>query len=196
MDHLLKMVKHIQDIQKNGIPNGKGKVYYKNRVLYEGEFVEGLYEGNGKMEYENGNYYIGRWKNGKRNGNGKLYDKNGNLIYDGDWNNDKFEGKGTLNIEKCQQYYIGEFKNELMNGKGCLFWKNGDLVYDGDWVNAKMEGYGKGYGDNGDYFIGKWKDGLQDEGTLYDKNGRIIFKGKINAGEMIEMIKLLFANDS
>lgn len=46
--------------------------------------------------------------------------------YEGDWKNDKKNGKGTRSCKK-----IGVFTYE-----------NGDK-YDGDWVNDKMEGQGK-----------------------------------------------------
>ena len=45
---------------KKGLPNGKGKQYYKNgNIRYEGDYVNDEKEGVGKTIYENGSYYIG-----------------------------------------------------------------------------------------------------------------------------------------
>ena len=72
----------------NGIPHGKGIIYYKNgNIKYDGEFVNGKFEGNGKYIYENGEYYIGQWLNGNRHGKGIYYYKNGNIKYDGEYVN-------------------------------------------------------------------------------------------------------------
>jgi len=49
----------------NGKRNGKGKEYYNDKLIYEGEY-----------------------KNGKRNGKGKEY-YNGNLIFEGEFINGK-----------------------------------------------------------------------------------------------------------
>ena len=65
---------------KNNIPNGKGIKYYSNgKILYEGDFVNGLFEGNGKYIWEDGEYYIGEYKNGLRNGKGIEYYANGKI---------------------------------------------------------------------------------------------------------------------
>ena len=47
-----------------------------------------------KIVYNNGNYYIGNVRNGLKHGKGKEFDKNGNIIYEGDFYLDKYEGKG------------------------------------------------------------------------------------------------------
>ena len=52
------------------------------------------YEGTGKYISEVGLYYIGQFKNGFRNGKGILYNSNGNIKYDGEFLNNKYEGKG------------------------------------------------------------------------------------------------------
>ena len=64
---------------------------------------------------------------------------NGNEIYykdqyEGEYVNDKFEGKGKYTYI-TGNYYIGEFKNGKRNGKGKQFYKNGDLMHEGNWVD-------------------------------------------------------------
>ena len=90
----------------NGLPNGKGKIYYKNNKLYyEGDLKNGIKEGNGKILFENGNYYEGQFTNDQITGKGKYYYDNG--------------------------YYEGDLVNGKMHGKGKYYWKNG-AIYEGD----------------------------------------------------------------
>ena len=111
--------------------NGKGTLYNKNNVIiYEGNLINNKYEGNGKLFYDNGNYYDGEFVDNKEHGKGKLYKKINNILYDimydGDWNNGKYEGNGKL-IYEDGNYYIGEFVNGKPLGKGKLYEKNNNL---------------------------------------------------------------------
>ena len=109
--------------------------FYKHKYSVE------KYEGFGKLIDEDGYYYIGQFKDDLRNGKGTLYNKNGNIIYEGDWINNKKEGNGKWIFEDGK-YYIGQFKDNLINGKGTLYNKNGNIIYEGDWINDKKEGNG------------------------------------------------------
>ena len=60
---------------KNGIRNGEGTYYYNNGLRYEGEFVNGLREGNGVFYWEDGTRWEGPFKNNEMNGKGFFYDK-------------------------------------------------------------------------------------------------------------------------
>ena len=64
-------------------------------------------------------YFIGEYKNGLRNGKGIQYYKNGNILFEGDWIDDKRDGFGKY-IWENWKYYIGQFKNSLRNGK--VYW--------------------------------------------------------------------------
>jgi hypothetical protein len=64
------------------------EIYDKDQ--YEGDYVNDKFEGKGRYTYITGNYYIGEFKNGKRNGKGEYYEKNGDLLYKGNWVDDKF----------------------------------------------------------------------------------------------------------
>ena len=51
------------------------------------------------IEYEDGTHYFG-YVNGKlRDGIGALLDKKRQIIYEGQWKDDKFDGIGVLTIE-------------------------------------------------------------------------------------------------
>ena len=74
--------------------------------------IKNILINNFKKIYENGDCYIGQYLNGKRHGKGTLYNKNGKVIYEGEFVNDKEEGKGKY-IYENGNYYLGHW----MNGK-------------------------------------------------------------------------------
>ena len=55
-------------------------------------------------------------------------------MYEGDWVNDEYEGKGKIFWENGLNY-AGEFKKGFMNGKGTLSDKDNNIKYKGDFVN-------------------------------------------------------------
>ena len=52
-------------IWKNGYFN-KGRIYFKDGRIYEGEVKNNTFNGNGKMKYKNGDIYEGNFENGKK----------------------------------------------------------------------------------------------------------------------------------
>ena len=56
-----------------GIPNGHGKISYKDGAKYEGEWVNGMRNGSGKFNHPGGEIYIGEFRNGEAFGFGKYY---------------------------------------------------------------------------------------------------------------------------
>ena len=52
--------------------------------------------GKGKFYYQDGGLYDGEWKNNKMDGKGVLSYSSGNVAYDGDWKEDEFSGFGIL----------------------------------------------------------------------------------------------------
>ena len=55
---------------------------------------------------------------------------------------------------------------------------NGKIIYEGDWINNKREGNGKYIFENGEYYIGQFKNGLfHGKGIYYYSNGKIKKKG-------------------
>jgi hypothetical protein len=72
----------------------------------------------GKYYYSD-SYYIGPLLNGLPSGKGKLYYKNGNIKYEGDFVDDKREGKGKYIYEERKDY-IGKMLNGFINGIGAI----------------------------------------------------------------------------
>ena len=60
---------------RNGLRNGEGKYYYDKGLKYEGQFVNGLREGHGVFYWEDGTRWEGPFKNNEMEGEGKYYDK-------------------------------------------------------------------------------------------------------------------------
>ena len=59
-------------------------------------------------------------------------------------------------------------------------------MYDGEFVKDEFEGKAKLIYENGDYYIGEFKDGQSHgKGILYDKNGNILYDGYFINGELI-----------
>ena len=55
-------------------------------------------EGRGAFKYNSPEnlLFVGNWKENKKNGNGKIYDEKDRLIFDGFFGNDKKNGHGIL----------------------------------------------------------------------------------------------------
>ena len=46
-----------------------------------------------------------------------------------------------------------------MFGKGIEYYKGGNIKYDGNFINGVYDGDGKYIYNNGNYYIGEWKEG-------------------------------------
>jgi hypothetical protein len=76
-----------------------------------------------------------------KDGFGKCKYLNPIAIYEGDFVNGKWEGKGTLDVTD-NFVYKGAFSNHTMTGKATITYANGDQ-YEGDVINGKLDGQGK-----------------------------------------------------
>ena len=66
--------------------------------------------------------------------------------------------------------YDGDWKNDKKNGKGLYYWTNGDH-YSGDWLDDHRTGNGVYYYKNGDIFYGQFKNSQRcGEGIYYFKS--------------------------
>ena len=84
----------INNITKTEIKyNIDPKNQINKRVKYIGQVLNGVPEGKGIMYWSDGERYEGEWKNDERNGKGINYWIDGNR-YEGDFINNKREGSG------------------------------------------------------------------------------------------------------
>jgi hypothetical protein len=85
---------------KKNSPNGSGKLLNNaEKVLYDGQWKEGLRHGAGRENCEDGSIYIGEFEKGKPHGSGKLFNDKEELLYEGEWKNGiedtKVDGKAV-----------------------------------------------------------------------------------------------------
>ena len=121
--------------------------------IYEGGFKDNMKEGLGKFIFKNEEYFIGQFERDKFNGKGIIFYKNNKI---------KFEG---------------EFKKGLKYGKGKEYYPNNKIKYDGNFVNDNYNGEGKLIERNGYSYIGQWIDGKKNgRGVLYYKEN-ILYEG-------------------
>ena len=160
-----------------------------NNDKYQGDLKNGKPEGFGRYTWENNKCYIGQWKNGKKEGKGAKFnikfiknkeneEEEYTMTYEGEFVNDKYDGKGKY-IWKNGEYYIGEWSKGERNGKGADYYKDDKIRYEGDFLNGKYHGNGKYILENGEYYIGQFLNGERNgEGKLFYNNDNIKYDGE------------------
>jgi hypothetical protein len=56
------------------------------------------------MIWKDGRKYLGFWQKGKRSGDGKMFKNLTEIVFEGEWKNDKFDGQGIFYYEKEHKY--------------------------------------------------------------------------------------------
>ena len=85
-------------------------------------------------------YYIGYWYRDLKYKKGFYYKSDFTLIYEGEFNNDKLDGRGRYYYSDCN-YYDGEFKDNLKHGVGIYIWKEGNR-WEGEFYRDRFDGKG------------------------------------------------------
>ncbi len=93
----------------NNYLNGKGKIIFSDKRIYEGLFKDNFLNGFGKITLADGSSYEGNFIDNKLNGKGIYIFNNG----------DKFEG---------------DFKESKFNGQGIVYYLKGGTLK-GTWIN-------------------------------------------------------------
>ena len=101
---------------KNNKFNGKGKIKFKDKSVYEGQFEDNEIEGKGKYKWKSGDVYEGKMKKGKMDGYGKYIYKDGR-IYEGEYRDGKKNGRGKFSYSP-DKYYEGIFVDGVPDGEG------------------------------------------------------------------------------
>jgi hypothetical protein len=120
--------------------------------------------------------------------------------YEGEWENDKKCGRGTMIWKDVDEIYVGEWKNDLPHGNGEHIWgegggnirggqhstsksptqylpKSNSNIYRGAFREGVRDGEGTFFYANGSQYTGSWVNNLKDgEGTFVYTDGRI-FRG-------------------
>jgi len=122
-----------------GIKHGKGIEVGTDKVVYQGEFKNGNKEGYANIDYGNGSHYSGYLKEGEFVNYGIYIWANGKR-YEGEWDHGLFCGKGSVRYPNGDKY-CGEFINGLKDGYGIFNWVSGPS-YKGSWKKGKRDGEG------------------------------------------------------
>ena len=99
-------------------------------------------------------YFVGEWDRGKKSGQGRCYDENGNLLYDGQFADDKPVGA-----------YPSTEKNSTRKFE-CFVTPKGTYCLC-ETVNGKKEGLGIQIAKNGDALLVEFKNDIRDGEGLY-----------------------------
>jgi len=146
--------------------NGFGTMEYTNGDKYEGEWVENDRQGTGLVNYSGSqNSFKGEWFQDKPHGrgvyqsqddekftyDGEFFEGNfhgdGKKVwpnkdqYEGQFEHNRVEGKGTFRFAEAEEQFQGEFMNGKWHGTGTYTWKDGS-TFDGQWTNGKKHGNG------------------------------------------------------
>lgn len=137
-----------------------------------------------KVLYDNGDFYEGEVLGSLRHGYGTLYSKSNKVIYQGEWENDLFNGHGIRNNLNVM---TGEFKEGFFYGdfnKLRGFW----VKYEGGFLQGKKHGTGVLMLSNNEYFQGMFcEDKIHGKGSFQMNNGKRII-GEWNNNKMIHKI--------
>ena len=117
------------------IKNNYYKIY-NDEFIYVGEYVNKYITGYGKY-YDDIISYHGNWENNKFYGKGYLLYNNKNdhniMKYIGNFKNGLKHGLGKEYYQK-NFHYEGEFKKDVKYGKGILY-KDNNIIFEGDWYD-------------------------------------------------------------
>lgn len=118
-----------------------------------------------------------------KSGRGKEYGENGRLLYSGNFEQDHYNGEGTLyykDIRKMVKEYTGCFLGGVKSGDGILFHDNGKIYYAGEFVDGHPEGgCCKVFDENSSLWykgamVGGQKSGYGEE---FYENGNLMYEG-------------------
>jgi hypothetical protein len=116
--------------------------------------------GHGTFVTSSGARYDGDWKRFdgviKRHGRGEF--ATDEFTYDGDFQDDRFHGRGTLRWAASNSY-SGDFAWGAINGEGEMLFLDGSK-YRGQWRNGRMHGIGTFTTVNDQRWTGQWCHGM------------------------------------
>ena len=140
-------------------------------IIYVGLFNKSSLNGKGlRYNKERNHIYKGDFLNGLRHGKGK--DEGDNMKYEGDFIKDKKCGKGKILFDSGDTYE-GEFNDNKFNGYGHYIWAKNKNEYKGNYLNGKFHGEGRYQWGENEYYNGEYVNGIKEgEGELSFKDGK------------------------
>ena len=173
-----------EGIFNNNILNGLGRYIKNDGTCLEGIFKNNEIISKATILSKDNNdkllTYFGSIKNLKKNGKGIEYNEDYN--YNGDFINNIKEGKGKIIFINFGDIYEGDFHDDKINGKGFYKWKNKETYY-GDFINAKMHGHGIYKWPDGSQYEGEYINNIKVGYGIYKWRDGRIFKGNFENGK-------------
>ena len=163
--------------------NGKGLRYNTEaNHIYRGDFLNSLRHGYG-TDCTNNSKYEGEFRKDKKCGKGKIKFESGDT-YEGDFNDNKFNGYGHYKWFKNGHEYKGNYLNGKFHGEGFYQWEENEY-YNGEYVNGVKEGEGEiSYSDGKKFFVNFTNGKPNGIGVFQDKDGNRceveFINGKLN----------------
>ena len=161
-----------------GNKEGKGTLSLKNKYVFHGIFSNDK-PSEGETTYSNGTVVIGTQKNWQHDGEvlikfadggsgsaiyrdgkrvrGIKKDSTGSIIYDGEYADEKYHGKGKLNLNDGNTYE-GDFIAGVREGRGTYTYADG-RKYEGEFKSNQFNGHGTMTNPDGTTASGNWIDG-------------------------------------
>ena len=176
----------------NSCSSGSGEIINKDGSKYIGHYNkneggEKIKDGEGILTYSDGKKYVGVWEKNELI-SGAFYAPNGELIYQGEWKGETYNGKGQLYPKKGELsgYKLdGHFLNGKANGFGILFKPDSTKEYEGYWKDFQYDGNGSLYINGKRTYEGGWKNGKMDgNGIVFTPGGQKDSEGEFRNSQM------------
>lgn len=124
----------------NGLAEGKGTVIWTDQK-YIGEVTGGRISGYGIKYLYGEKLYEGYFQDNKYQGEGRLYSTDGEITYQGSFESGVYSGYG-IEYLYGEKYYEGYFQDGKYYGKGTLYSTDGNITYQGDFEKGMYSGNG------------------------------------------------------
>lgn len=163
--------------------SGSGTMTFPDGARYVGQFLKGMRHGTGKFTRASGEIDDGEWSEGALSGECRLVRQE--RVYEGTCLGGMASGSGRLEDKTQNLVYEGEFLNDKFEGRGSLHL--GELVYEGMFNAGAIEGTGELRVDKVT-MRGEFKAGILMRGTISGDDGRT-FEIDVEKDEVLEVLK-------
>ncbi|CAD2221346.1 MORN repeat/PH domain containing protein, putative [Angomonas deanei] len=124
----------------NGKPVGEGEFFFADGRVYTGTFEDGKPSGQGRLTETNGDYYCGEFLHGEATGYGTAIYSKGSRLFTGLFEKGQ-KIRGKMEFPGCSRSYNGEWSDDKPQGRGEMKFANGDY-YKGDFQAGRLHGVG------------------------------------------------------
>lgn len=145
---------------------------------YKGDIKDNLAHGLGAVSNKTGSrQFVGEFRNGWLH---KGVYRTRTRLYEGEFSNGSFNGRGKISYDMTELSFIGDFKDDAMVGKGTMF--AFDRRCEGVLRNDSLWGPGVCYFDNGDILECAFSEGAPDGLAFLTKPSGQMYKAEYHKG--------------